>query len=535
MAAILRFLCTVLPLFSLLALDSVIPTSSAFVVMQGYSLEEYEEAKCLDGSPGMYYYAPAASVASSNRWYIEMQGGGWCHSVVKCTERSKTSWGTTAHDNPTLRRAQPFFNDDPAINPLMHDWNKVFFRYCDGFSFSGTIAEPLIGDGGTELHLRGFDILQAGMADLFAKWNMDLATDVVIGGCSAGGLSSLLHCDRWADFLPHAKVACAPESGFFLDYNQTDRLTYGDLMRDGMELHHPVLPTSCTEQENDTSRCVYAEHVSRHIQTPIFVMQSLYDNWVRGAVSLSNGNVAAIETFGALVKDTVLHITKNQSVVSDQNGVFLLSCEFHCGGNDIEIDGLNKPEALKLWYEQQDMTNVYLQEETYQCEGCCLAPSPTGVPTVPPTSQTPTTSPTASPSQSPTSSTRPSQVPSTAPSLHPSGMPSGSFSVDPSSVPSRSPTGMPIGASNPPIGKPSQSSSPGVTPVSILPSQSPSATPSGQNLRAGDSDLAGHTDETPKRKSIVFPLLVSTLCYLVVLAVGALLFFANKKASSENL
>ncbi|CAB9517600.1 Pectin acetylesterase [Seminavis robusta] len=362
-----------------------------------------------------------------------MQGGGWCKDIRQCTNRVKTQWGTTSNDKPSFRKAQALFSDDPAVNPLMHDWNKVYFRYCDGFSFSGTIANPIIGnDGTTELHLRGFDILQAGMTDLFAKHNLGMATDVVVGGCSAGGLSTLLHCDRWADaiqqYSPEAKVVCAPESGFFIDYNETASLTYGNLMRDGIELHQPMLPSGCTQHESDTSQCVYAENIVQHIETPVFVMQSLYDDWGRGAVKLSNGNVEAIEKFGALVKQTVLDVTKNQSMGSDQNGVFLVSCEEHCGGFDVEVNGFKKLEALKVWYEQQDAISVYLQEEGYSCQGCCLAPKPT---TAFPTGATTSASGTAPPSsESPSSNA--TQSPSAKQSLAPgANRTQGPFSTEP--------------------------------------------------------------------------------------------------------
>jgi hypothetical protein len=40
----------------------------------------------------------------------------------------------------------------------------------------------------------------------------------LLGGCSAGGLSSILHCDKFKAALPGAKVVkCMSDAGFFVD------------------------------------------------------------------------------------------------------------------------------------------------------------------------------------------------------------------------------------------------------------------------------------------------------------------------------
>ena len=37
-------------------------------------------ARCLDGSPGAYYFQPGTG-DGANKWYIHHQGGGWCESM----------------------------------------------------------------------------------------------------------------------------------------------------------------------------------------------------------------------------------------------------------------------------------------------------------------------------------------------------------------------------------------------------------------------------------------------------------------------
>ena len=42
------------------------------------------------------------------------------------------------------------------------------------------------------------------------------ASDLMVSGCSAGGLATYLHTDQWCDAFPKAKCAGLPDSGFFL-------------------------------------------------------------------------------------------------------------------------------------------------------------------------------------------------------------------------------------------------------------------------------------------------------------------------------
>ena len=98
--------------------------------------------------------------------------------------------------------------------------NAVFLRYCDGGSFSGSNATSTVVSN-TTLWFRGKHVLKAMMSDLVGNRGLAAGTDVVVSGCSAGGLATFLHIDHWAAGLsteaPKAKVRGMPDSGFFLD------------------------------------------------------------------------------------------------------------------------------------------------------------------------------------------------------------------------------------------------------------------------------------------------------------------------------
>ena len=54
---------------------------------------------------------------------------------------------------------------------------------------------------GTKLYFRGFPILQAVLESLMDK-GMKNAQEVILTGCSAGGLATYIHADYVASMLP---------------------------------------------------------------------------------------------------------------------------------------------------------------------------------------------------------------------------------------------------------------------------------------------------------------------------------------------
>jgi len=52
-------------------------------------------AVCLDGSPGMFYFAPARDAPNPNNWEIYFQGGGWCYDKADCAARAYGNLGSS--------------------------------------------------------------------------------------------------------------------------------------------------------------------------------------------------------------------------------------------------------------------------------------------------------------------------------------------------------------------------------------------------------------------------------------------------------
>jgi hypothetical protein len=53
---------------------------------------------------------------------------------------------------------------------------------------------------------------------LLSSTHKNLQLQAIISGCSAGGLTSILHCDRFRALLPSgARVKCLSDAGYFIN------------------------------------------------------------------------------------------------------------------------------------------------------------------------------------------------------------------------------------------------------------------------------------------------------------------------------
>lgn len=351
----------------------------------------YEEngARCLDGSVPIFYYRKGTG-AGATKWYIHHQGGGWCESWDDCLSRSGGSLGSTLKDPPVEQMSSGYDSVDPAVNPMMYNWNFVFLRYCDGASFSGnndTVAEY----EGKKLYFRGNRNRQGAVDLLLSEYGLDQATDVVVSGCSAGGLATYLHADQWCDSVAakSAGVKCValPDSGFFLDYEAPTSGKEGLLGQTTPGNYHNGLQWSYTVQNAtagvnqgciaakdpaDQYLCMFAEHTSDYIKTPLFAMQSQYDTWQAGHVLGQNTPELNTE----LGKNITSRYMANVLAKNPKSGAFLDSCSHHCGAwNNIIINGDNIATAFMKWYYGYTSQKLWNQDQAYPCKECCQVPS----------------------------------------------------------------------------------------------------------------------------------------------------------------
>ena len=174
----------------------------------------YPDARCLDGSAGVMYIRPGWG-SGTHVWNLFHEGGGSCHSVEDCADRAKTRQGSSTQWEQTIDIAGkyasgPYFSNDPAVNPLLYNANHVYMIYCDGGAFSGdnytttttTTAAAAAANNNysnkkkgantdtVHLHFRGQRIIRGIVSQLGRDTGFKEATDVVISGCSEGGVAT---------------------------------------------------------------------------------------------------------------------------------------------------------------------------------------------------------------------------------------------------------------------------------------------------------------------------------------------------------
>jgi hypothetical protein len=144
-------------------------------------------------------------------WNLFHEGGGSCHSLEDCANRAKTRQGSSTQWEKTIDIAGkyasgPYFSNDPGVNPLLYNANHVYMIYCDGGGFSGdnyTITTTTTtNDNGNKnnsvgsnintvhLHFRGQRIIRGIVSQLGRDTAFKDATDVIISGCSEGGVAT---------------------------------------------------------------------------------------------------------------------------------------------------------------------------------------------------------------------------------------------------------------------------------------------------------------------------------------------------------
>jgi len=299
-------------------------------------------AKCLDGSPPSYY---VKRNTTSSQWVLFLEGGGWCYgatvaaATADCVSRAMDTEQVGGSADVGGIMAQ-----DPAINPDFHTWNKVFMHYCDGSSFGGGRADP-IAVGGKQAWLRGRNNFNALVSYFSTTLGMDKATDIILSGGSAGGLAVFYNLDHLATLLPPSvRLVGFPDAGFFMDvkgetsgqYDYRTRFQGADPVWNvtgGGGTNLKCLAANAGEKW----KCLMAQYIAPHLETPIFVMNSDYDAWqmknVLGAQCIPTPTSACTADQNASLRSfrdaMAAAITAGVTDGKPKNGVFLDSCYVH--------------------------------------------------------------------------------------------------------------------------------------------------------------------------------------------------------------
>jgi len=166
---------------------------------------------CLDGSPAGFYFSPAPS-KSTKEWVIFLEGGGACITESDCKARAQTVLGSSKDWPSSLSLPDNVLSSNCTVNPIWCNAMRVFVPYCTGDVHLGGRTSSNNDTWG--LYFSGRPNFET-FVSMLKERGMDEAENVLLSGCSAGGIGTYHSVDFLADKLPESRVRAAPQAGWF--------------------------------------------------------------------------------------------------------------------------------------------------------------------------------------------------------------------------------------------------------------------------------------------------------------------------------
>jgi hypothetical protein len=375
---------------------------------------KFPNAICNDGTPGVFYYAPATKDEDRNKWFIFLQGGGSCRDGQTCAERwcsVNTNYGmdkmTTSLTKPAIRGIG-FMNPDPKNR--FGSWNRVLIFYCSSDAWSGTASQTFSATAGNttaeyQIHFRGAQIIDAVLDTLrnatpvgrrhaarhssdlpedaaaTSAWpDLDNATHVLFAGSSAGGIGAKSNADRVGSKLratnpslvyrllidasttPQSEsrdftttTYCANDPARGCSYSAFTISQYAYFQSTfGSKRDESCLAWHAANQPGTEWRCEDTMHVNYfHITTPFFIHQDLQDPQVGG--EYVDANFGDMSDYARNL-EAELRALPAPEEPRGTTGIFAPQCTDHesvtndAAVYDVKIDGLSYYDTVWNWW-----------------------------------------------------------------------------------------------------------------------------------------------------------------------------------------
>lgn len=372
----------------------------------------FPSAVCNDGTPGVFYYAPATRSEDQGRWIIFLQGGGACNSGQTCAERwcsINTNYGmdkmSSSLTKPSIRGAG-FMSPDSRNH--FRTWNRVLIFYCSSDQWGGmklnTLTATTPSGAAVEyaIQFRGSAIVDAVLDTLrnaakssgrrravshgeeqpsaasSSPWpDLDTATDVIFAGSSGGGGGVKNNADRVGAKLRGANPGLNYRA--LIDAStspDTSEMSYAGTTYCAAD------PTGCTFESFTRGRyeaidvallanrgdesclayhagsewmCGDKMHVMlHHITSPMFIHQDLLDPQVSDG--FVEPNLGTLGDFAVRVDSMLRHLPVPEEPRAAAPGIFTLQCGTHEAftSNEnvftINVNGANYNEIVWNWW-----------------------------------------------------------------------------------------------------------------------------------------------------------------------------------------
>ena len=357
-------------------------TSTSVLSVTRLNSTEYPLAACLDGSPYPYYFQNGSN---SSKFVVWLMGGGDCGTAQACAARSGRAASGLEQFWPDELPMSTYLPEqgsrNASYNPLLFDANIAFLPYCDGGYFGGQVRDPVL-YGNRKLYLRGRHNLEGTIQHLLQYRGLDDATEVIVGGCSAGAMAVFLHLDRIAGLLPKARVGGLSDSGYYL-FEPTSTPGWAE---PEVAFHNfsGLLNRECVAAQPAGAgwRCLQTDISAPYLKTPLFAMQSRFDiNQL--SYSPCHSIPASKATYGDCVNAYGANLTESIRrwlAHTLHHGAFIDGCSRHCQhavAAGPTANGTTNLRALEDWWRappqqrQADRQALWEQRGAYPCASCC--------------------------------------------------------------------------------------------------------------------------------------------------------------------
>eukprot|EP01116_Phalansterium_solitarium_P020479 TRINITY_DN6060_c0_g1_i1.p1 TRINITY_DN6060_c0_g1~~TRINITY_DN6060_c0_g1_i1.p1 ORF type:complete len:396 (-),score=118.20 TRINITY_DN6060_c0_g1_i1:162-1349(-) len=342
---------------------------AAFVAVDGTStlrllpesLVESVGSRCLDGSPAGYYQNLNPQ---SRRFVIYLEGGGYCMNQETCVARSTTPYGSSKSWPQTMPPTadRDIISSDKDLNPDFYADNQIYVPYCSGDVYSGT--RKTTSADTFDLYFAGHLIIEGIMQDLALTAGLAAATEIIVGGYSAGGVGTINNLDFIADKFPNAKVSGYLNGGWFItmeDFGQmtgvTDKSITGVLTSTTQALYDPFVDQTCASIFGPLPiYCIFGAIVQSFLSSRIFVAEAIFDAEQifieHGCPAIENETVAEyIGLFGDQMTTSLLFTTPSGNGLKQTSGLFLASCLGHyIDWNLLTVQQQSLQQTFHNWY-----------------------------------------------------------------------------------------------------------------------------------------------------------------------------------------
>ena len=238
-----------------------------------------------------------------------------------------------------------------------------------------------------EIFFRGRYNVEGIIGTLTEDDGLGSATDIVIGGCSSGGVAVFSNADHIHSLLPKtARIAATANSGYYLNINAESWVKPPMIMANLTSTLSPECVKSAQWRLKPWF-CIVAEVAAPFIeQMPIFAWESRYDanqlGWSCPECGSSQNNLTAVNEYGKRMSASL----QSWLAHNPKGAAFEDSCHRHCGcstGITADDDGTNPKQAFAKWYQSLWADEVtpgtaprkrsWQQSHEFPCTSCCVS------------------------------------------------------------------------------------------------------------------------------------------------------------------